>query len=65
MGDGRKFPGEIAGASLKPTHRRGGGHRSAREFPGEIAGASLKLVDIVDALAAEEANSPAKSPGPH
>ena len=41
-GAGSKFPGEIAGASLKRGRRSRRGP-PGREFPGEIAGASLKL----------------------
>ena len=37
-----QFPGEIAGASLKPAWIRTGGAAKETEFPGEIAGASLK-----------------------
>ena len=61
----RGFPGEIAGASLKQGDADALRRILDAGFPGEIAGASLKLVDIVAALAAEEAVSPAKSPGPH
>ena len=58
-----EFPGEIAGASLKPARAlRAGGSRT--EFPGEIAGASLKLRGVPPAMERRR-NSPAKSPGPH
>ena len=40
-----EFPGEIAGASLKPRRARDPRARRRAEFPGEIAGASLKLAD--------------------
>ena len=38
------FPGEIAGASLKPLSVSVIGRRVVSVFPGEIAGASLKPV---------------------
>ena len=44
----RRFPGEIAGASLK-HQRELAQHLEARwRFPGEIAGASLKRIDTSD-----------------
>ena len=59
-----EFPGEIAGASLKPVHPTPDG-REPNQFPGEIAGASLKQAALATAAPAIVQNSPAKSPGPH
>ena len=36
------FPGELAGASLKPRGVEAPGGAGVRPFPGELAGASLK-----------------------
>ena len=62
---GKVFPGEIAGASLKPRldARAGGGVGDV--FPGEIAGASLKRRHLARVPEPPEPFSPAKSPGPH
>ena len=59
-----RFPGEIAGASLKQAGASpGGAQRSG--FPGEIAGASLKPLGEEQRLPHRPLDSPAKSPGPH
>ena len=41
-----EFPGEIAGASLKPLGRQPQDDEAPVQFPGEIAGASLKPADL-------------------
>ena len=61
---GGKFPGEIAGASLKRASRPGGPGGEG-QFPGEIAGASLKQRRLPRHPGPLDHNSPAKSPGPH
>ena len=60
------FPGEIAGASLKPVDTADDRAGVDAGFPGEIAGASLKRPRYVRRDRGEErVDSPAKSPGPH
>ena len=59
------FPGEIAGASLKPDRSLRRVFARPVVFPGEIAGASLKRLVGRRDRAVEDGFSPAKSPGPH
>ena len=64
-GGGTKFPGEIAGASLKPEGEAERVRGGDPKFPGEIAGASLKRRVALALPTLSTGNSPAKSPGPH
>ena len=58
------FPGEFAGASLKPT-LQGAPRGGPAPFPGEFAGASLKRPLPRVRVLLDLSPSPANSPGPH
>ena len=59
-----RFPGKLAGASLKPGWRRPG-LIEGQGFPGKLAGASLKRLYAWQDEADRPAVSPANLPGPH